>query len=189
MKVEAATTRQSKSAWRIQLSRWPWRAAEPSDRRGASSARLACLWGPCRWDLDRWSSCKALPGTAETCRARIWSNRFEFTNSLRLLPNRPRYLGIQASAIHCKSMLQARRGMCGYCGWAGGLRSWPLVISTSMMSWRALSHSIGSCISTTASMGGKLWSIFVDCPNANENFDQVSLDIQSSLTRSRSVLK
>lgn len=73
------------------------------------------------------------------------------------------YLGIQASAIHCRSILQARSGIWGYGTRDGGSNSFPFVIKTSITSWSAESHSHGSCINTTASMAGKSLSIVFVC--------------------------
>lgn len=70
------------------------------------------------------------------------------------------YLGFFASAIHSRSMLQARTGMWGYCVELQVLPRFPLVRSTSMMSWRLVSHLIGSPNRTTAA---EITAIYCKC--------------------------
>lgn len=60
------------------------------------------------------------------------------------------YLGFFASAIHSRSMLHARTGMWGYRMELQGLSGLPLVRRTSTISWRLVSHLIGSPNKMTA---------------------------------------
>lgn len=53
-------------------------------------------------------------------------------------------LGFLASVIHMRSMLQASTGMWGYSSDVTGFPGFPLVRRTSMISWRLVSHLIGS---------------------------------------------
>lgn len=73
------------------------------------------------------------------------------------------YRGIAASAIHCKSMLQANTGMWGYGNSSGNLRGTPFVKRRSMTSCSVVSHLTGSPSKNTTSTAGKLGSIFSVC--------------------------
>lgn len=68
---------------------------------------------------------------------------------------RSAYLGFLASAIHRRSMLQARTGMWGYCRVPRVLPGFPLVRRTSMMSWMLVSHRIGSPNRMTAGVSSR----------------------------------
>lgn len=109
---------------------------------------------------DQWSSCKCSPDRRGTSRAQIWRGKStlcvymfmwltmtamwgrerdmgKFTN---LKPD----LGFLASATHRRSMLQASTGMWGYCRVVTAFPGFPLVRRTSTISWRFVSHLIGS---------------------------------------------
>lgn len=67
-----------------------------------------------------------------------------------ILFSHTRYLGFFASAIHSRSMLQARTGIWGYRAEFQILSGFPFVMSTSTISWRLVSHLIGSPNKITA---------------------------------------
>lgn len=66
------------------------------------------------------------------------------------------YLGILASAIHRRSMLQARTGRWGYGIPSGSAPGFPLLKSTSIISCRLVSHLTGSPNKTTPGRFGEM---------------------------------
>lgn len=99
---------------------------------------------------------------------------------------------MHASAIHCKSILQARMGRWGFGTDFGASVGNPFVISISTSSWRDVSHLIGSPKRTIASTREKEFSMSegwkITCQRTNFHFSSHHIFISKRLSSSSSSL-
>lgn len=100
------------------------------------------------------------------------------------------YLGIEASAIHWRSILHASRGMCGYGGEAGGgADKSPPVINTSINSCNDVSHRTGSPNNINASILGILGAGSTGCGVYNNILTKIWIEIKTIQTNSGLMFK
>lgn len=137
-------------------------AAWPAALRSCTSPRWVYQSEPRTSARGLWSSCTNSPGTPETCRDQTYET--EVLSGVKTQqqaafkdPLQTNHLGFLASAIHSRSMLQARTGMWGYRWELQSLSGFPLVSSTSTISWRLVSHLIGSPNKMTAVGANECW--------------------------------